>query len=166
MSDRPAPEPLSTLQVRLGELDAGAIATGTRGGVVELEGPRPESRTTVSWWVGAEDRWHVPAQAAGTRDRLLRGAPVLETLVRIPSGDAAGHASVARLDGDDGPSVVVDVENRSPVPVSFAWVVSSTEPVAVGREGISVAGVGQLRLTRSALAGLLAADTDAILERV
>ncbi|MFN8051348.1 MAG: hypothetical protein U0Q22_07935 [Acidimicrobiales bacterium] len=138
-------------RMRLGELAAGPIATGGRGGTVVVEGAGSASRTTISWWIGAEDRWHRPADEASARHRLVDGAPVLECLVRVPSGDAVGRIAAARVDGADRPSVILDVENSSPLPVAFAWVVESTEPITSSVDGLAIAGVGTLSLTRPAL---------------
>ncbi|MBX7070508.1 MAG: hypothetical protein K1X38_14060, partial [Microthrixaceae bacterium] len=123
-----APSPSSPLArgsatVRLGDLDAGPVATASRGGVVTI------GRTRVTWWVGAEDRWHVPSDDASTRDQLDEGTPVVETRVRIPSGDAVGRVAVTRVEGVVGPSIVIEVENASPLPVAFAWIVESSAPL-------------------------------------
>jgi hypothetical protein len=78
----------------------------------------------LDWWIGAEDRWHRPAQEAAVRQQLIGSSPVVETRVRIPSGDA-----VARTYGARGPHggdlVVVEIENDSRVPVALALVVEA-----------------------------------------
>jgi len=104
-------------------------------------------RTRVTWWVGAEDRWHVPSDDASTRDQLDDATPVVETRVRIPSGDAVGRVSVTRVEGLVGPSIVIEVENASPLPVAFAWIVESSAPLhgLVGEGGhaeVDVVDVG------------------------
>jgi hypothetical protein len=43
---------------------------------------------TLDWWVGADDRWRVPAREPAVRQQAVGGAPVAETRLRIPSGDA------------------------------------------------------------------------------
>lgn len=150
-----APSPSSPLArgsatVRLGDLDAGPVATASRGGVVTI------GRTRVTWWVGAEDRWHVPSDDASTRDQLDEGTPVVETRVRIPSGDAVGRVAVTRVEGLVGPSIVIEVENASPLPVAFAWIVESSAPLhgLVGEGGhaeVDVVDVGRLVVTRPGL---------------
>lgn len=159
--------PTSASAVLLGERDGGPLASVGRGGVVSVHDvPRPGARTTVAWWVGAEDRWHRPSIEASTRDGRLGGAPVTETLVRVPGGDVAGRAGAGRPDGVTEPSIVVEVENTTAVPVAVAWVIVSTEAVTTGPEGMSVAGVGRLALTRPAAATIRAAGEDALFERM
>ena len=73
---------------------------------------------SLDWWIGADDRWHVPAKEVAVRQRLLDDMPVVETLMRVPSGDAVHRAYAVRA-GDDE-LVVVEVENRSPIPFALA----------------------------------------------
>ena len=77
----------------------------------------------LEWWVGADDRWHVPTEERAVRQHLVGGAPVVETAMRIPSGDAVHR--VWAVPGPGGPTVVVEVENTSPVPVALALAVWS-----------------------------------------
>jgi hypothetical protein len=96
---------------------------------------------SLDWWVGADDRWHVPAREAGVRQRLVGGAPVVETAMRIPSGDAVQRVYAMRrtsADGGDGAVgggelVVVEIENRSKAPVALALAVRPYNP-----EGLAV----------------------------
>lgn len=78
---------------------------------------------SLDWWVGADDRWHVPAREAAVRQHLVGDAPVVETLVRIPGGDAVQRVYGVRSPravGDEW--VVVEVENCTPVPFAVALV--------------------------------------------
>lgn len=74
---------------------------------------------SVDWWVGAEDKWHLPGRAPVVRQRLVDGAPVIETAMRVPGGD-----SIARVYGMhstvSGACVVLEIENRSAVPFAVA----------------------------------------------
>src|SRR5438445_7793896 len=98
---------------------------------------------SLDWWVGADDRWHLPSRESGVRQRLLGNAPVVETVMRVPGGEVAQrvYAAVpgAGADGGSGaggsPSelVVVELENRSPVPVVVALAVRPYNP-----EGLAV----------------------------
>jgi hypothetical protein len=95
-----------------------------------------ESGWMLDWRIGAEDRWHRPAEEASTRQSRVSSAPVIETRVRIPGGDAVGRAY-----GIQGPSaeggheyVIVEVANESPVPVAVAFTI---EPVAGIDDGTS-----------------------------
>jgi len=85
---------------------------------------------SLDWWVGADDRWHFPSQDAGVRQRLVDNAPVVETAMRIPSGDAVQR--VYAIPGED-PMVVVEFYNDSPVPVALALAVRPYNP-----EGLAV----------------------------
>jgi hypothetical protein len=79
----------------------------------------------LDWWIGGDDRWHVPGRDAATRQRLVEGVPVVETAVRVPGGDA-----VHRVYGIGGASGVlaVEVENASPAPFVVAFVVHPADP--------------------------------------
>lgn len=88
---------------------------------------------SLDWWVGADDRWHLPSREASVRQRLVDDAPVVETTMRIPGGDAVHRAFATRGPGS-GPGaacdhwVVVEVENRSRVPFALALVVRPFTP--------------------------------------
>jgi hypothetical protein len=88
---------------------------------------------SLDWWVGADDRWHFPSSDVGVRQRLLDAAPVVETAMRVPSGDAIQRAYAIQGPADVGELVVVEVENRSPAPVALALAVRPYNP-----EGLSV----------------------------
>ena len=79
---------------------------------------------TLDWWIGAEDQWHVPAHEPSGRVRqgLVHAAPVVETAVRVPGGEAVQRAYAVRAPDE---LVVVEVENRSRVPFAVALVVRS-----------------------------------------
>lgn len=88
---------------------------------------------SVDWWIGGDDRWHVPAREPAVRQDLLADAPVVETRVRIPGGDAVHRAygvRSPRATGDEW--VVVEVENQTPVPLAVALVVRPLVADAVG----------------------------------
>lgn len=79
---------------------------------------------SLDWWVGADDRWHLPAREAAVRQQLVAGSPVVETLVRVPGGDAVHRAYGIRAPREVGDEwVVVEVENRTPVPFAVAFVI-------------------------------------------
>lgn len=116
--------------------DAGWAATGTlmgeararvdQAGLVSPEG----AGWSLDWWIGAEDRWHVPAREATVRQQRLGAGPVIETAVRIPGGDAR-HRVYGALAGPV-PVTVVEVENDSAVPVALAL---ALRPYGVGGGG-------------------------------
>lgn len=123
----------------LGTLDAAAIADVDRSGFVVLRG----RRWGLDWAVGAEDRWHHPADEVAVRQSPLRATPVVETAMRVPGGDvvhrvygARGHSS-----GWDDSCVVIEVENLSSVAVALAFILRPRQldgPGALG--GIEIDG--------------------------
>ncbi len=83
---------------------------------------------TLDWWIGADDRWRIPAREPAVRQRALGGAPVLETRVRVPSGDAVQRVYGV---GGRGDIVVVEIENDSPGAFVVALAVRGATSVAV-----------------------------------
>lgn len=85
----------------------------------------PVASERLDWWIGADDRWHTPEREPSTRQRRIDGAPVVETSVRVPSGDAIQRVYAV---ADHGGLTVIEVENRSPAP--FAVAVSRADLLA------------------------------------
>jgi hypothetical protein len=100
-------------------------------------------RWTLDWWIGADDRWRVPAREVGVRSAPLGAAAVAETRMRIPAGDA-----VQRVYGIGGPGglVVVEVENDSPAAFVAAFVVRGARSVALDGARLEVDGRAALVL--------------------
>jgi hypothetical protein len=90
---------------------------------------------SLDWWIGADDRWHLPSREVGVRQRLVGASPVVETAMSIPSGDAVQRVYAVRRSSAEGGGelVVVELENASPVPVALALAVRPYTP-----EGLSV----------------------------
>ncbi len=91
---------------------------------------------SLDWWIGGDDRWHVPACESAVRQDLVADAPVVETRVRIPGGDAIHRAygiRSARQTGDEW--VVVEVENATPVPLAVALVLRPVMADSLGSIG-------------------------------
>ncbi len=119
--------------------DAGWTATGTlmgeararvdQAGLVSPDG----AGWSLDWWVGADDRWYLPAREATVRQQRLGAGPVIETAVRIPGGDAR-HRVYGALAGAV-PVTVVEVENDSAVPVALAL---ALRPYGVGADGAAL----------------------------
>jgi hypothetical protein len=84
---------------------------------------------SLDWWIGAEDRWHFPSSDAGVRQQLVDGAPVVETAMRVPGGDAV-HRAYAIAEQD---LAVVEIENRTSTPFAVALAVRPYNP-----EGLAV----------------------------
>src|SRR5690606_2112173 len=77
------------------------------------------------------DRWRLPADEVAVRQRLVGSAPVVETRLRVPSGDAVHRAYAARtLAGHD--VLVVEVENASKVPFAVALALRPVTTDATG----------------------------------
>lgn len=105
----------------IGNLDSALVAHVDPCGRVT---PGPSS-WSLDWWIGAEDRWHMPAQEVAVRQRLIDASPVVETAMRIPGGDAIQRVYAMRRSSLDngGELVIVEVENRSKVPVAMAFAI-------------------------------------------
>jgi hypothetical protein len=88
---------------------------------------------SLDWWIGADDRWHFPSREVAVRQRLVGAAPVIETAMRVPSGDAVQRVYAMRGAGEIGELVVVEIENRSPLPFVAGLAVRPYNP-----EGLAV----------------------------
>ena len=125
------------------------------GAVVPWGQDDPE---TFDWFIAADDRWHVPANEPTVRQTRIEGAPVIETRVRIPDGDAVQRVW-AVPDGDG--NVIIEFENESPMPFAIAVtgpkVVTDRPPADVPIQGIDlpagaiVLPVGHRAIVRIAL---------------
>lgn len=91
---------------------------------------------SLAWTIGAEDRWHDPAETANVRQSCLGRAPVIETRMRVPGGDIVHRAFALHVAGADGGSewAVVEVENDSAVPVAFAITRGGTARLVLPRD--------------------------------
>jgi len=105
----------------IGSLTSGAFAEVDPYGVLRA------ADLSLEWWVGADDRWHIPTQDTTTRQHRPGPAPVFETVVRVPGGDVV-HRSYGAA-ATTGSVIVVDIENRSPAALTAALV------VRIGRRG-------------------------------
>lgn len=105
----------------------GALGTRVRATLDDAGRVAPVGATNVvDWWIGGDDRWR-RFQDGARRQSRLGAAPVVETRLRIPSGDARQTVWAV---GDDGGHVVIEVENDSPAPCIVAPVI---EPSGRGR---------------------------------
>ena len=110
-------------------------ATVTSWGAVEPW----DGSNAIDWFVAADDRWHRPQHETSTRQTLLDGTPVVETKVRIPSGDAVQRVySVA----DDGGLTIIEVTNESTLPIAVAFtgggLLSRRSPTSMPPQGIEL----------------------------
>lgn len=104
----------------LGVLSTGPIAHVDDRGAVTV------GNVTVNWSVRSEQRWHDAATEPAVRQRRLRDTPVVETAMRIPSGDAVA-TTFAVADAGGAARVVTVIANDSPLPVAVS--VSGDETV-------------------------------------
>ena len=93
----------------------------------------------LDWWVAADDRWHVPEHETTLRQRRLEGAPVVETRVKVPTGDVVQRVYAV---ADEGGLTVVEFENASTLPVAIALshpdVLTARPPADVPIQGIEL----------------------------
>jgi hypothetical protein len=101
----------------------GTLGSPARPGVGTAGWLRIEGGWELGWWVGAEDRWHLPEVETAVRQRLIEETPVVETAMRIPGGDALERVFAAAGSEVHGPLAVMEIENASAVPVAAAVVV-------------------------------------------
>src|SRR5438045_1670020 len=85
---------------------------------------------SLDWWVGADDRWHFPSREVTVRQRLVDAAPVVETMMRVPGGDAVQRTYAVQ---DVEELAVVEFENASNLPFALALAVRPYNP-----EGLAV----------------------------
>jgi hypothetical protein len=85
---------------------------------------------SLDWWIGSGDRWHLPSREPAVRQSALEATPVVETVMRIPGGEAV-HRAYAVTGREE--LAVVEVENRSSTPVAVAFAVRPYNP-----EGLAV----------------------------
>jgi len=119
--------------VRVGTVGGAARAAVDGAGSVVPDG----ARWRIEWWVGADDRWRLAGEEAAVRQRRLGGAPVVETAMRVPGGDALARTFGI---GGDPDGIVIEVENASAAPFALALVL---RPVGARRSsGLGIPGAG------------------------
>ncbi len=98
-----------------------------------------DGSAALDWHVAADDRWHTPATEVAVRQRHLHGAPVAETRLRIPGGDAIHRVWTV---ADGGGCTLVEVANDSPLPIACAFtrrdVLTNRPPADVPIQGIDL----------------------------
>lgn len=108
--------PVGTLgSARVGTVDPRGLVTPTTAG------------WSLDWWVGADDRWHLPSREVAVRQARLDDAPVVETSMRVPGGDVVQRVW-AFHDADAGDVLAVEIENATRVPVAVAIAVRPYGP--------------------------------------
>ncbi len=127
----------------LGVLGAGRLGAVDGSGRITPAG----ARWSLGWWIGAEDRWHVPPVEAAVRQGLVADSPVVETRVRVVGGDVVHHAYAVTGPGGAA-ALVAEITNETPVPVAIALVVDGAELSVQGAQ-LAVGGTHQIRLPRN-----------------
>jgi hypothetical protein len=98
-----------------------------------------DGSAALHWYVAADDRWHLPEEEATVRQSRVAGAPVVETRVRVPGGDAVQRVWCVP---DAGGMTVVEVDNDSSLPFAVAFdrgdVIASRPPTTVPVFGIDL----------------------------
>lgn len=90
-----------------------------RGRIEPHDGSAP-----LDWFVAADDRWHDPSKEPTVRQQRRAGVPVVETRLRVPSGDV-----VQRVWAIAEGFVVIEFTNASTLPVAIALTRSDVQCV-------------------------------------
>ena len=125
----------------------GVVGAGRPARVDEVGSVRPAGASWhLEWWIGADDRWRLPTNEVAVRQTRVGDAPVVETAMRVPGGDA-----VARVYGVGGPGqpVVIEVENASPAAFVLALVVRDADRVSATGPAVLVDRAYVLRTPRA-----------------
>jgi len=96
-------------------------------------------QSRLSWYIAADDRWYKPARETTVRQRLISDLPIIETRVKVPSGDVVQRVyGVANLGG----LVVVEIYNDSSLPIAVAFdrgdIATMRAPSPTGVQGIDL----------------------------
>ncbi|GAC1593256.1 MAG: hypothetical protein NVS3B21_14090 [Acidimicrobiales bacterium] len=129
---------------------------------------------SLDWWIGAEDRWHFPSRESSVRQALVGTSPVVETLMRVPGGDAISRCYAVMGAEGFGDVAIMEIENRSAVPFAVGFAIRPYNIDGLARiseiemngdaDLITVDGVPALYLPRppSGGAGSCGADGDVV----
>lgn len=129
----------------VGTTNAGPRAVvDVRGSLVAVDGD-----WSLDWWVGADDRWHVPRDETAVRQRLVDATPVVETAMRVPTGDAVARAFGARVGGIDHDLAVVEVANETTLPFALAVVLVGAREVVVDGAAAVIDGTTEVCFARA-----------------
>jgi hypothetical protein len=141
------------------------VLGGSRDATVDRRGVLSPRATTweLDWWIGAEDRWHIPAREAAVRQQLVDGMPVVQTSMRVPGGDAVQRVYGAPV-ADVGEVAVVEITNESPAPFVVALVVRGA--AALDLDGTDVWADGRSAVRTSRPPSRWAASVDGSTEEV
>ena len=125
-------------------MTTGGVSTGALGGrwrasVTPWGSIEPwHDEPVLDWHIAADDRWHSPQHEAAVRQVRVEGTAVVETRVKIPSGDAVQRIYSVP---DSGGLTLVEIENESPLPIAIAFTrgdLLSVRPPTAPIEGIEL----------------------------
>ncbi|MFZ4585241.1 MAG: hypothetical protein ACOYNI_08440 [Acidimicrobiia bacterium] len=99
----------------VGTIESGTLARVDACGTIELAA----LPIALNWWIGADDRWHDATTEVAVRQLSIGDAPVVETRMRVPGGDACARVYATA----DAEGVVIwEIANDSPSPFAAALV--------------------------------------------
>ena len=125
-TDTPQSNKVARSWTLLGNLESLArIAVDRRG----LVAARPGS-WSLDWWLRVDDDWIFPSEHGAVRQRLIDGAPVVETVIRAAGGDLIHRVYAARADSE---YLIVEVDNQATRPVALAWAIRPYDHLGGGR---------------------------------
>ena len=110
----------------LGNLESSQRIALDRRGLIAAE----SGSWSLDWWLRVDDEWIFPSEHGAVRQRLVDGAPVVETVLRAAGGDLVHRAYAARGDSE---YLVVEVENQATRPVALAWAIRPYDHLGGGR---------------------------------
>jgi hypothetical protein len=125
------------------------VLGGTRDATVDRRGAIAPRATgwELDWWIGADDRWHVPARETAVRQQLVDGMPVVQTAMRVPGGDAVQRVYGAPA-SDVGEVTVVEISNESAAPFVVALVIRGASALDLDGATVWADGKSAIRTTR------------------
>jgi hypothetical protein len=113
--------------MNVGALTTGVLATVDERGMVTT--PRGGA---VGWRIHGGNRWIDPATDTTVRHTREGAAPVAQTSVRVPGGDAVQRVYAV---GSHGGVVVIDVENASDQAIAVAFTAAGASLVSARKPG-------------------------------
>lgn len=128
----------------LATVAAGWVAEIDGGGVVD---PAIAS-WTARWWVAEGDAWRQPSTEPTVRTRLIDEMGVVETAVRVASGDVVSRARAFVPAGTSSAAIGIDIVNDTPIPVAVAVVIGPVHHAELRGETLSVDGQVIVRFAR------------------
>ncbi|MDP6863091.1 MAG: hypothetical protein QGH80_05335 [Acidimicrobiales bacterium] len=124
--DTPQSNKVARSWTLLGNLESSErIAVDRRG----LVAARPGS-WSLDWWLRVDDDWIFPSEHGAVRQRLVDGAPVVETVIRAAGGDLIHRVYATRANSE---YLIVEVDNQASRPVALAWAIRPYDHLGGGR---------------------------------